>query len=85
TASLTVAEMPAHSHPQQVSSQSATTGTPGPSVTLAMASSNIYRDAGDLVLTGATTTGQSQPHENMQPFLVFNFIIAMQGIYPSRG
>jgi microcystin-dependent protein len=84
TASLTVAQMPAHSHPQQVSSQSATTGTPGPSVTLAMASSNIYRDAGDLVLTGATT-GQSQPHENMQPFLVFNFIIAMQGIYPPRG
>jgi microcystin-dependent protein len=29
--------------------------------------------------------GGSQPHENRQPFLVLNFIIALQGIYPSRG
>jgi microcystin-dependent protein len=32
-----------------------------------------------------TDTGGSQAHNNMQPFLVMNFIIALQGLYPSRG
>ena len=32
-----------------------------------------------------TDTGGGQPHANMQPFLVVNFIIALQGQYPSRG
>jgi len=31
------------------------------------------------------SAGGSQPHNNLQPYLVFNFIIAMQGIYPSRS
>jgi len=29
--------------------------------------------------------GQSQPHENRQPFLALNFVIALQGIFPSRN
>jgi microcystin-dependent protein len=33
-------------------------------------------------LTGFT--GQGQPHNNIQPYLAVNFIIALQGIYPSR-
>jgi len=32
-----------------------------------------------------SNTGGSQPHENRQPFLVLNFIIALQGIFPSRN
>jgi len=31
-----------------------------------------------------TVTGGSQPHENMSPYLVLNFIIALQGIFPSQ-
>jgi microcystin-dependent protein len=30
-------------------------------------------------------TGASQPHENRQPYLVLNFCIALQGIFPSRN
>jgi microcystin-dependent protein len=30
-------------------------------------------------------TGGSQPHNNMPPYLVVNFIIALQGIYPPRS
>jgi microcystin-dependent protein len=30
-------------------------------------------------------TGGSQPHENMSPYLVLNFIIALQGIFPSQN
>ena len=29
--------------------------------------------------------GGSQPHENRQPFLTLNYVIALQGIYPSRN
>ena len=32
-----------------------------------------------------TPSGNSQPHTNLQPFLVVNFIIALQGIFPSRN
>jgi microcystin-dependent protein len=32
-----------------------------------------------------TNTGGSQPHNNMMPYLVLNFIIALQGIFPSRN
>ena len=30
-------------------------------------------------------TGGSQPHNNMQPYLVLNYCIALQGIFPSRN
>lgn len=32
-----------------------------------------------------TNTGSTQAHENMQPFLAMNYIIAMEGIFPSRS
>ena len=36
---------------------------------------------GDLI-SGA---GASQPHDNLMPILCINFIIALEGVYPSRG
>ena len=40
-----------------------------------------------LTINPATTTsvGGSQPHNNMMPYLTLNFIIALQGIFPSRN
>jgi len=32
-----------------------------------------------------TSTGQSLPHDNLPPFVVINFIIALYGIFPSQG
>jgi microcystin-dependent protein len=29
--------------------------------------------------------GSSQPHNNLMPYLVVNFCIALQGIFPSRN
>jgi microcystin-dependent protein len=34
---------------------------------------------------GVSNTGGSQPHDNMSPYLVLNFIIALQGIFPSQN
>jgi microcystin-dependent protein len=40
-----------------------------------------------VALTAATVTnsGGSQAHQNMQPYLVLNFCIALQGIFPSQN
>jgi microcystin-dependent protein len=32
-----------------------------------------------------TQVGGNQPHNNMPPFLVINFVIAIEGIFPSRS
>jgi microcystin-dependent protein len=32
-----------------------------------------------------SNVGGSQPHNNMMPYLVLNFCIALQGIFPSRN
>jgi microcystin-dependent protein len=37
--------------------------------------------AGDAI----SATGGSQPHENMSPYLVLNFIVALQGVFPSQN
>ena len=47
-----------------------------------------YQAAANLVAMSASTisnVGGSQPHNNMMPYLVLNFIIALQGIFPSRN
>lgn len=37
-------------------------------------------------LTTATNAqGRGQTHDNMQPFLTVNYVIALTGIYPSRS
>lgn len=39
-------------------------------------------------VTGSITvgpTGGNQPHANIQPYLALNYIIALQGVYPSRS
>ena len=60
---------------------------PGANV-LARNVNNNYGPVNNLVtLTPATVTsvGGSQPHNNMMPYLVLNFIIALQGIFPSQN
>ena len=81
-------EMPQHIHFAQLTTQNATTGTPTNNM-LAGVPSFAYRtnisNLTTLQPATVTLTGGSQPHENRQPFLVLNFIIALQGVFPSRN
>lgn len=81
---LSIGEMPAHTHLVQASSAPGTAVNPANAV-LAVAS-NVYRQADNLTALNAasvTNAGGSQAHLNMQPFLALNFCIALQGIFPS--
>jgi len=48
---------------------------------------NIYAPGSDTAMdpTMVSATGGSQPHNNLQPYLVLNYVIALQGIFPSRN
>jgi microcystin-dependent protein len=87
---LSVAEMPTHIHPVQGVSNS--TDPNGTNVAagnlLASGPSEIYSGAASLAALSGTSvskSGNSQPHQNMAPYLVLNFCIALQGIFPSRN
>jgi microcystin-dependent protein len=84
---LSTAELPAHTHTLKAASNPAATGTPDAGAYLAR-EANTYHAASSLVAMGpgaVTTVGGSQPHPNMQPFLVLSFCIALQGIFPSQN
>jgi microcystin-dependent protein len=85
---LSIAELPEHTHLVTATSNNATSATPNPPGTLgyARASIPIYGGPGSAVAMapqGLGSTGGSQAHLNMQPFLTLSFCIALQGIFPS--
>ena len=83
---LTVAEMPAHTHAVAASS-AATGGVATPNGGYLGGANNAYATEGARTTLSPATVGNaggSQAHLNMQPFLTVSFCIALQGIYPSR-
>lgn len=82
---LTEAELPAHGHLRATSNQ-ATSATPVGNV-LANAPRRgvgvFAAPANTAVMIGAQPVGGGQAHENRQPSLVLNFVIALIGIFPS--
>lgn len=84
---LTQSEMPAHQHFVQAMPTAGTSLNPTGNV-LANRASEPYAAPNNLAPMLAGTTGNvggSQAHNNLQPFLVLNFCIALQGIFPSRN
>jgi microcystin-dependent protein len=87
---LTASEMPQHLHVLQGNSLPNPADSPNPSPNLfgVQAAAAIYAQPSNLVaLLPATVSnvGGSQAHNNMQPYLVLNVCIALQGIFPSRN
>jgi|SRR5687767_13567642 len=85
---ISQSEMPTHTHLFNAKNAAATATTPGGTEVIANSPSNAYAPSGSLAAMAAnlvSNVGGSQAHENRQPFLVLNFIIALQGIFPSRN
>jgi len=85
----TTTNLPAHTHAANAAS-AATTLSPASQYWAADPGANVapYAAAPDgRVMSGTAigAQGGSQPHANMQPFLAVTFIIALEGIYPSRS
>lgn len=85
---LSVAELPTHSHVVSARDVSATTNQPTPNTTMLAnsAGSAAYGPVTNPVAMApqaVSNVGGSQAHLNMQPFLTISFCIALQGIFPS--
>ncbi|HZU86799.1 MAG TPA: tail fiber protein [Anaerolineaceae bacterium] len=80
---LIQSELPGHTHILSASSAAPNAGTAAGNTFAANA--NAYAAAPDTAMNPGlvSTTGGSQAHLNMQPYLALNFIIALQGIFPS--
>lgn len=89
THTLTVNELPSHTHIVAATTAGATTGNTGPGVMLATSiGSPAYGQPTALaaMAPGALApVGGSQPHPNMAPNLCVSFCIALVGIYPSAN
>ena len=84
---LIINEMPAHNHFMNANSGDATSGKVSGKF-LAQSSTAIYASASDgttLSPTALTIAGGNQPFPLMQPYLGMNYIICLQGIFPSRN
>jgi len=87
---LTQAQTPAHVHALSASTLPASTNLPANDVLAKKAKFGVD----DFVTSNNTTpmnpqalsvVGSGSPHENRQPFLSLNFVIALQGIFPSQN
>jgi microcystin-dependent protein len=84
---LTVNAVPAHGHNIQANDAPASESKPGGGV-LARTNASTYAagtDGTTLSPNAISSSGGSQPHANLQPFLAINLCIALQGIFPSRN
>ena len=83
---LTVNQIPAHSHPFLAATSTGTNPNPGSNVLAAPANIDLYREtAANTPMSNQAIgpVGGSQPHTNFQPYLCINFIISLFGIFPS--
>ena len=88
-------QMPAHNHTVNVGTGDANTPTASNNY-LAVANSSLGGDpvvvntyngtpSATLAANSISIAGNSQPHSNIQPSLALNYIICLEGIYPSRN
>jgi microcystin-dependent protein len=84
---LLINEMPAHVHTATATAATAATGSPTGAF-WASGGQHVYAapdGSGTMAPQALATAGNTQPHNNLQPYLVINFFIALQGIFPSRN
>lgn len=86
---LTVNQMPSHAHQMVAASDASSQSLPVGNLTAntTAAGVNLYGSgtAAAMAPAAINSVGGSQPHDNSMPFVVVNFIIALEGIFPSRS
>jgi len=100
TVTLITNQIPQHFHPVSEPAVTSLGTTDVPSATVILSASpktgsgpnatalkTYSTAASDVTLKpfNSGVAGGSQPHENIQPYLVLNYTIAIEGLYPSRN
>jgi microcystin-dependent protein len=78
-------QIPAHTHTVNASEIAADARNPANAILAQNASYTTSAPNTTMSAHSLAPAGGGQPHDNMQPFLAITFIIALEGIYPSRG
>jgi microcystin-dependent protein len=83
---INISEMPMHTHVPIASANPADQGVPSGNL-WATSTQDAYATTLDTNMNPASIlpVGGNQPHENMSPYLTLNFVIALQGIFPSQN
>lgn len=89
TVTLIPSNMPAHSHQVACASGSGTSTSPQSTFWAANTNAGLpqYSASSSAVMNPASVTiaGGNQPHDNLMPILALNYIIALEGVFPSRN
>jgi microcystin-dependent protein len=83
---LTVNQIPTHTHPFLASTNVANQSAPNNNVVAQSTAADLYIEDtanGNLAPTAVSPIGGSQPHSNFQPYLCVSYIISLFGIFPS--
>lgn len=83
---LTVSQIPAHSHPLLGTTSLANDGSPQNNLAAQPSTVSLYQNGTPttpMASQSISSTGGSQPHNNFQPYLCVDFIISLFGIFPS--
>ena len=85
---LTVQQIPNHTHPMLANPNNASLPDPGGNVTAKSITANVFLYFEDvpnqsMAASAITPIGGSQPHTNIQPYLTVSFIISLFGLFPN--
>jgi len=89
---LLTAQMPQHTHALNATAATATSAQPGGMLLAQTGTDNLYGPvpATDpqpqtMAANAVSPAGGSQPHNNIMPSMAINYIIAVEGVFPSRN
>ncbi|WP_409342787.1 phage tail protein [Paenibacillus sp. MBLB4367] len=84
---LTVSELPAHTHPAKAHTEAGDTTSPENAVWASTSIDPYGSDPANVTMSPQSNlpSGGSMPHDNMMRFVVVSYIIALEGIYPTQS
>src|SRR5512146_2874 len=87
TVTLTVSQIPSHTHAVQAVVPSGSQAGPGGAAWAQSALNQFSTNAPATAMApqALSSSGGSQPHDNMMPFLTINFILSLFGIFPTQA